>query len=164
MDQLHLAFMQQALDLACRAPAKTTNFRVGALIVNEATQEIVSSGFTNERPGNTHAEQCAISNLQSVSRSLNEAPLALYTTMEPCNKRASGNVPCTDTIIRSRDLEPSINIQTVYVGVHEPETFVGENHGQRKLEEAGIAYVHVLGLEKAILEVATAGHKKSNKP
>ncbi len=85
--------------------------------------------------------------------------LVLYTTMEPCNKRASGNVPCTETILKARK---SVNqgIQTVYVGVKEPKRFVGENSGRAKLEEAGIEYIHVPGLEEEILAVATAGHEK----
>jgi pyrimidine deaminase RibD-like protein len=51
-------------------------------------------------------------------------------------------------------------IQTVYIGVKEPEKFVGENKGRRKLEDAGIKVVHVEGLEDDILKVATAGHEQ----
>jgi pyrimidine deaminase RibD-like protein len=51
-------------------------------------------------------------------------------------------------------------IRRVYVGVSEPETFVGVNLGRRRLTEAGIEVVHVAGLEEAILQVATAGHER----
>jgi ABC-type antimicrobial peptide transport system permease subunit len=44
------------------------------------------------------------------------------------------------------------------VGVQEPDTFVSQNDGRRLLEEAGVEVIHVTGLEKEILEVATAGH------
>ena len=77
--------------------------------------------------------------------------------MEPCNKRASGNLPCTETILKGKSKRNG-GIQTVYVGVKEPEKFVGENAGEAKLEEAGIEYIYVLGLERDILAVATAGH------
>jgi hypothetical protein len=50
-------------------------------------------------------------------------------------------------------------INTVYVGVKEPEKFIGENLGRMQLEDAGISVVLVGGLEKRILEITTAGHK-----
>ena len=49
-------------------------------------------------------------------------------------------------------------IRKVYIGVKEPEKFVGENKGRRKLEFAGVEVIHVPGLEDEILNVATAGH------
>lgn len=51
-------------------------------------------------------------------------------------------------------------ISKVFVGVSEPETFVGVNEGKKKLEDAGIQVIHVTGLEDEILRVATAGHPK----
>jgi pyrimidine deaminase RibD-like protein len=78
----------------------------------------------------------------------------LYTTVEPCFKRLSGNIPCVKRILRLGNA-----IKTVYVGVKEPEKFVGENTGRKQLEEAGIRVFLVEGMEKEILEVATAGHK-----
>ena len=78
--------------------------------------------------------------------------------MEPCGKRLSGNLPCVDRILATRT---GVNggIRTVYIGVQEPETFIGQNTGRTKLEKAGIKYVHVAGLEDDILKVATAGHQ-----
>ena len=158
----HLAYMHYALSLARKALPKSTNFCVGAVLVDEAANEILSTGYTMELPGNTHAEQCCLAKMEkseTMKRGLPETgaaaqKLVLYTTMEPCNKRASGNVPCTNTIVETG------GIKVVYVGVKEPEKFVGENVGRAKLEEAGIEYVHVPGLEAEILEVATAGHEK----
>ncbi|EDN95530.1 hypothetical protein SS1G_11408 [Sclerotinia sclerotiorum 1980 UF-70] len=76
--------------------------------------------------------------------------------MEPCAKRLSGNVSCLERILRLG--ETGKGIQKVVVGVKEPEKFVGENEGRRKLEDAGIEVLLVEGLEEEILEVATAGH------
>ena len=156
----HLAYMRYALSLAKKAPPKPTNFCVGAVLVDESTNTILSTGHTMELPGNTHAEQCCLAKrekdgLPETGGAAASAKLVLYTTMEPCNKRASGNMPCTETILKNG------GIKVVYVGVKEPEKFVGENVGRAKLEEAGIEYVHVPGLEDEILEVATAGHKES---
>ena len=159
----HLAYMRYALSLAKKAPPKPTNFCVGAVLVDEAANAILSTGYTMELVGNTHAEQCCLAKAEQSKMEQNGLPearaatqkLVLYTTMEPCNKRASGNVPCTETILKT------VGIKVVYIGVKEPEKFVGENVGRAKLEEAGIEYVHVPGLEVEILEVATAGHEKS---
>jgi len=84
----------------------------------------------------------------------------IYTTMEPCNLRLSGNLPCADRLIRTRGKDGEQKIKKVYLGVKEPEKFVGENAGRKKLEEHGIECVHVPGLEEKILSVATAGHEQ----
>lgn len=82
-----------------------------------------------------------------------QSPHALYTTVEPCFKRLSGKLPCVERVLGQKSW-----ITKVYVGVQEPETFVGQNMGRKMLEEAGIEVHHVEGLEKDILKVATAGH------
>ena len=154
----HKAYMRVALDLAREVIPKSTNFCVGAVLVDYTTSRILSTGYTNELPGNTHAEQCAFTKFDSTKTSSNGISAILYTTMEPCNKRASGNPPCTDTILAASGQNPPIRIKTVFVGVQEPETFVSANEGRRKLQDAGIGYIHVAGLEEEILRVATAGH------
>ncbi len=159
----HKAYMQLALEQAQRSPPKPTNYRVGAVVVDVASNEILATGYTLELPGNTHAEQCCFMKLaekHGVSEeNLNgvlPSDLALYTTVEPCSKRLSGNMPCVERVLRLAG-----SIRTVYVGAVEPETFVAENTGKKMLEDAGVAIVHVEGLEKEILEVATAGHVKA---
>ncbi|KAI0022841.1 cytidine deaminase-like protein [Xylariomycetidae sp. FL0641] len=158
----HVGYMKLALSLASQSPPKPTNYRVGAVVVDMATNAILATGYTLELPGNTHAEQCCFEKLAtkySVSPSqLSQVlpdDLVLYTTVEPCSERLSGNAPCVQRI-----LDIGKRIKTVYVGVQEPEKFVSDNSSKKKLEDAGIAVVHVDGLEKQILEVATAGHEK----
>ncbi len=158
----HEAYMRLALSLATKSPPKPTNYRVGALVVDVATNEILATGYTLELPGNTHAEQCCF---EKLSEKYSAAPgllsqalpdeVALYTTVEPCSKRLSGNVPCVDRI-----LAIGKRIKTVYVGVQEPENFVSNNSSGQKLKDAGIGVIHIRGIEKEILEVATAGHEK----
>ncbi|RDL39643.1 Cytidine deaminase-like protein [Venustampulla echinocandica] len=156
----HLDYMRQALDLARKSPPKPTNYRVGALVVDPRKNETLATGYTLECEGNTHAEQSCFIKLAEEHK-ISEEQLGsvlpegavLYTTVEPCFKRLSGSRPCVDRILRLGKA-----IQTVYVGVKEPEKFVGENTGRRQLEEAGIKVVFVEGLEKEILNVATAGH------
>lgn len=153
-------YMRHALNLARKSPPKPTNYRVGALLVNADTKTILATGYTLECEGNTHAEQCCFIKLAEEHK-ISEDKLAeilpentvLYTTVEPCFKRLSGNIPCVQRILHLGGA-----IKTVYVGVKEPEKFVGENTGRKQLEDAGIKVVLVKGMEKEILEVATAGH------
>jgi pyrimidine deaminase RibD-like protein len=151
-DETHLKFLQQALELARLSPPKPTNFCVGAVIVSNHSHSILSTGYTLELPGNTHAEQCALDKLDSIP----EEGATIYTTMEPCILRLSGNTPCVQRILDTRTHGKGITM--VVCGTREPETFVGENKGRKTLEEAGVGVLYLTGLEKDILAVATAGH------
>lgn len=165
----HLEYMRHALSLARRSPPKPTNFRVGAVLVDEAANRMLSTGYTLELPGNTHAEQCALQkyfadNARDPSGKQADSSLpfhtVLYTTMEPCQSRSAGNVACVDRILAAQSGGYQA-IQTIYIGVKEPDTFVAANAGQSKLEQAGIVCIHVPGLEEDILQVATEGHRSS---
>ncbi|KAI6710501.1 DRAP deaminase [Diplocarpon mali] len=158
----HVVYMRQALDLARKSPPKPTNYRVGALLVDAQANTVIATGYTLECDGNTHAEQSCFIKLAKRHQVAEDAladvlpgGTVLYTTVEPCFKRLSGNLPCVERIIRLGNA-----IKTVYVGVEEPEKFVGENTGRKQLEDAGIEVILVHGLEEEILEVATAGHIK----
>lgn len=152
--------MEYALSLARKSPPKPTNFCVGAVLVDQATNTILADGYTLELEGNTHAEQCCLLKLAQKhdvpeDQLDNVLPrnLALYTTVEPCSERLSGNMPCAERILRLAGA-----IEVVYVGVMEPKKFVQENTGREKLERAGVRFEHVGGLDEEILRVAKAGH------
>lgn len=51
----------------------------------------------------------------------------LYTTMEPCNERLSGNMTCASRILR---INGAIN--KGYVGIRDPGTFIANNDGQKR--------------------------------
>ncbi|KAK3210065.1 hypothetical protein GRF29_44g1543022 [Pseudopithomyces chartarum] len=163
----HRALMQEALEEAKKSPPKPSNFCVGAMVVDLETGEVLSRAYTLELEGNTHAEQCCLIKLAQ-AHDLSEERLgevlppqtAIYTTMEPCNLRLSGSLPCVDRIIRIKNKDGAAAIKRVYLGVQEPEKFVGENQGRAKLEEHGIECIHVPGLQHEILSVATAGHRE----
>ncbi|TQS35704.1 hypothetical protein Golomagni_03867 [Golovinomyces magnicellulatus] len=152
--------MHKALELARKSPPKPSNFRVGALLVDADADKILSTGFTLECIGNTHAEQCCFAKL-ATNFKVSEEDLVdilpkntvLYTTVEPCSLRLSGAASCVDRILKLKD-----KIKTVYVGLMEPKIFVSENNGKTQLEAAGIKVRSIIGLEREILEVATAGH------
>jgi len=158
----HSKWLTLALHLAKKSPPKPTNYCVGAVLISPSRKyPVLSTGYTLELPGNTHAEQCcfekfAKSNGCDVEELHTVLPddSTLYTTMEPCVKRLSGNKPCAQRILEAK------NIKKVFVGVTEPEKFVNENNACKILGDSGIAYEHIPGMEKEILEVATAGHEK----
>ncbi|KAK0125270.1 hypothetical protein ONS96_009125 [Cadophora gregata f. sp. sojae] len=156
----HIGFMREALELARQSPPKPTNYRVGALLVDSNTNTVLATGYTLECEGNTHAEQSCFIKLAGQHKIAEDAlgnvlpkGTVLYTTVEPCFKRLSGNLPCVERILKLGNA-----IKSVYVGLKEPEKFVGENTGRKQLEDAGIEVMLVEGMEREILEVATAGH------
>lgn len=169
----NVKYMRLALEEARKSTPKPSNFCVGACLVEAAHSSskstLLATGYTLECEGNTHAEQCCFIKLaqrygcdeENIGHHLPENTV-LYTTMEPCNKRSAGNLPCVDRILRLKKGGGRPAIKLVYVGVKEPETFVGVNEGRRHLEEAGIQVVQVSDFKDDILNVATAGHSNPN--
>ena len=174
----HITYLRKCISLAEKSPPQPTNFRVGAILLSRSESrpdpqitddELLSTGYTMELAGNTHAEQCCLSNYASahsvpderVSDVLPDVPgrkLVMYVTMEPCGKRLSGNLPCVKRIIATRHGKGR-GVQKVYFGVKEPGTFVGQSEGCKMLSEEGVEWQLVSGLEKQILAVAFAGHE-----
>jgi tRNA pseudouridine synthase 8/2,5-diamino-6-(5-phospho-D-ribitylamino)-pyrimidin-4(3H)-one deaminase len=143
-------FMELALAEARKCGETQTQFNVGAVLVLDGA--VLATGHLRELPGNTHAEQCA---LQKYTEAHGEVPegTELYTTMEPCTLRLSGNEPCADRILQTR-------IRTCFVGVVEPDDFVANNTSRAKLEAAGVEYIHMPGYEAQCLEIAKKGHQR----
>ncbi|GCE97209.1 DRAP deaminase [Zygosaccharomyces mellis] len=148
----HRKYMELALEQAAKCEPTTTAFSVGAVLVNGT--KVISTGYSRELPGNTHAEQCALAKYFS-STGLNELPedTIIYTTMEPCSFRLSGNDPCVQRIIKMNK-----KIKTVFVGVLEPDTFVKNNSSRSILQKHGIDYIKIPGYEEKATELATKGH------
>ena len=178
----HLSYLRQALDLARKSPPKPTNFRVGALLVSYpddivSSAKVLSTGYTLELEGNTHAEQCALTKLASQhsipesqlgSVLTPEANVTLYTSLEPCGVRLSGNTPCVQRIIATRGLPYQSDsaggnaggIRKVIFGAKEPGTFVKDSESCRMMTEAAIDWEYIPDLNDEILAVAKEGHKQ----
>lgn len=164
----HEGFMEYALEQARKSPPASNKFCVGAVLVDEDKGEVLSTGYSLEYPrdykgdpGTTHAEQCCFIKIAD-KHNLREEQIAdvlppntvLYTTMEPCNERLSGNMTCATRIIRLKNA-----IKTVYVGIREPGTFIANNDGQERLESHGINVIYpVEHMKDRITKVALAGH------
>ncbi|CDU24989.1 related to CAX4-required for full levels of dolichol-linked oligosaccharides [Sporisorium scitamineum] len=157
----HYSMMLTALSEADKSPPTDAAFCVGCVIcvTTDATQssDILATGFSRELPGNTHAEQCALDKLasdfkstQSNAKQVPTLDLDLYTTMEPCSERLSGNLPCVQRILQfnqqddvyvlprnfvqhvlsseqlgsAKGVAVKLRIRRVFQGVTEPDDFV----------------------------------------
>ncbi|KAI0454328.1 cytidine deaminase-like protein [Xylaria acuta] len=142
----HKAYMEYALSRARLSPQAPTKFCVAAVLVDPGKNEILSTGYSMELPGdrprdpgNTRAEHCCLIEIAERHGLLEDrimevlsANTVLYTTMEPCSRHLGGNRTCVDRIL---GLDGAV--KSVYVGIREPDTFIGENGGIQRLENAG---------------------------
>lgn len=150
----HRQYMEMALKEANNCEPTKTAFSVGAVIVNG--DRVLSTGYSREMPGNTHAEQCALEKYfkKTGKRDLPKGSI-IYTTMEPCSFRLSGNEPCVQRILQLNG-----SIVTVFVGVMEPDTFVKNNTSLALLETANIDYIQIPGYEDQCTIIAFKGHEE----
>ncbi|KAJ7430703.1 cytidine deaminase-like protein [Mycena galericulata] len=162
--------MLMALAEARKCEPTSTAFCVGCVLaVSWPTDDfhptIISTGYSRELPGNTHAEANALAKLRSLSpdqilslfpgSSSPDIPailsrLDVFSTLEPCSVRTSGLSPCADALIAA-------GVRRCFIGVGEPADFV-KCEGARKLKDAGVEVVWLTGLEEECLEVARRGH------
>jgi pyrimidine deaminase RibD-like protein len=163
--QVDVDCMRQCITLAYKCKSAPTAYNVGAVLVcttNDQPQ-VLTTGFSRELLGNTHAEECCLLKLDKQmgyskeSRgvtlleyakqqlSLHEsAEFTMYTSMEPCSLRTSGKKSCSSWL-------QEVGVHRVVVGAMEPDLFVDECQGVVDLKAKGIQ-VHVMhGLEYACL-------------
>lgn len=169
-DSEHLVFMKTALLEANECIPTPTAFCVGCVIVVPVRSEtgvaervILSTGYSRELEGNTHAEANALAKARNqspdelekffpdgipsdggVEKLLKESDV--YTTLEPCSVRMSGLPPCADALVDAR-------IRRCYIGAAEPDDFV-KCEGAEKLKQNGIEVVWLKGLEQECLDAA----------
>ncbi|CAO3615951.1 unnamed protein product [Cunninghamella blakesleeana] len=129
-----LKYMEVAIEEANKSQPAEKAYCVGACLVKN--NHILSTGYSREIPGNTHAEQCALMKLSDPT--LAEGA-TMYTTMEPCSIRLSGNTPCVQNIIKYK-------IPRVVIGVREPPNLVN-CQGIQLLEQNDIEVFIVPGVE-----------------
>ncbi|KAF0278319.1 hypothetical protein FOG50_00802 [Hanseniaspora uvarum] len=149
---VHAKYMEMALEEADKCEATDKAFNVGCVITHD--NEVLSLGFSRELEGNTHAEQNALQKLKDKNIEIPKGA-DLYTTMEPCSERLSGNLPCVDRIIEHKD-----KIETVFIGCAEPQTFIQDNTSIKKLIDSGINYVILPGFKERAEKIAFKGHLK----
>lgn len=135
--------MQMAIEEARKCIPVESAFNVGAVLVRDDV--ILSTGYSREMAGNTHAEECCFLKLIAANQHIPPASV-IYTTMEPCGRRLSGKKSCAEHIIHHR-------IQRVVQGVREPTTFVGESTGTNLLRDHGVEVVYLDDFQEECLAV-----------
>jgi pyrimidine deaminase RibD-like protein len=126
-------WMRHAIGLARLCPKSPTAFSVGAVIVGADDVEL-AHGYSRETDEKVHAEESALNKLGPDPRL---AHATLYSTLEPCSKRASADrAPCTDRILAA-------GIRHVVIAWREPAAFVADCIGVEKLRDHGIEVVEL---------------------
>lgn len=136
-------FMRTALEIGERC-RDVIWYGVGCVVV-AADGTVLGTGFTGELcdadGGMRHAEEIALQKLSSATG------LTLYSTLEPCSRRASGKRACVDRIIEA-------GIGRVVYGAKEPyDPALGVVcEGTRTLNAAGIEVVFLSDFEELCLK------------
>lgn len=137
LDDRH--WLQQAIDLSHSCPPSDTAFSVGAIIV-DAESKVLSTGYSRETDAHDHAEEVAIAKLGPNGDSLVGA--TIYTSLEPCSKRASRPRTCTELILAA-------GIGRVVLAWREPSIFV-DCEGVELLSSAGLDVLELPELADAV--------------
>jgi 5-amino-6-(5-phosphoribosylamino)uracil reductase len=121
--------MRLAVSLAGQCPPSDTAFSVGAVIVDADGAEL-SRGFSREGGDPlVHAEEAALGKLSPGEPRL--AGATVYSTLEPCSRRRSRPLTCTELIIAA-------GLRRVVMAWREPALFVVDARGYELLSRAGL--------------------------
>ncbi len=89
-------FMLRAVEVSRRCTPSDSSYCVGAVVVTLDGEAF--EGYTHETSPTHHAEQAAIQKAQEAGVDLRGA--TMYSSMEPCSKRASEPESCSQIMIR----------------------------------------------------------------
>lgn len=126
-------FMAIALELAQRCPPSATAYSVGAVVV-AADGTVLARGFSRQTDGVVHAEEAALLAVGPADVRLRTA--TIYSTLEPCSRRASRPRSCSRLIIDA-------GIARVVIAWREPDLFVADPRGAELLAAAGVCVVEL---------------------
>ncbi|MBO0608921.1 deaminase [Myceligenerans salitolerans] len=132
----------EAIALAHHSPPSRTAFSVGAVIVAD-DGSVLGRGWSRRHDPTEHAEEAALADVSGGDR-LRLRAATIYTSLEPCGRRASREVTCTEHILAA-------GIPRVVFAWSEPDLFV-EARGAELLERAGRTVIQVPDLADAARE------------
>jgi diaminohydroxyphosphoribosylaminopyrimidine deaminase/5-amino-6-(5-phosphoribosylamino)uracil reductase len=135
-------WLQRAIDLSKSCPPSATAFSVGAMLVGDNDQ-VISTGYSRENDPHDHAEETALAKVSPDDPRL--ASATMYSTLEPCSKRSSHPVTCTQLII-------SAGIPRVVLAWREPTIFV-DCEGVELLRAANIDVVEIAELADEVKQI-----------
>ena len=121
-----LRHLRMAVDEGRKCTPGPTSYCVGAVVATADGR--IFAGYTHETSATHHAEQEAIAKALAAGAELRGA--AMYSSMEPCSRRASEPESCTQLIIR-HGLAPAA------IAHNDPDCFVC-CRGALTLREAGV--------------------------
>lgn len=134
-------WLRLACELARLCPPSPTAFSVGAVVVGADGREI-ARGHSREDDPHVHAEEAALAKTLPGDPRLPGA--TVYSSLEPCSRRASRPRPCSRLIVDS-------GVRRVVLAWREPLLFV-DCHGAEDLAAAGVAVVEIPELAEAARE------------
>ncbi|MEU1305539.1 dihydrofolate reductase family protein [Streptomyces shenzhenensis] len=121
-------WLRIACELAVRCPPSRTAFSVGAVVVAADGTEL-ACGFSREAGDPVvHAEEAALAKIDPADPRL--AAATVYSSLEPCARRASRPAPCARLILDA-------GVRRVVTAWREPDTFVAGADGSGLLTAAG---------------------------
>ncbi|MGI8332235.1 deaminase [Actinomadura scrupuli] len=123
--------MELACRLAALCPPSQTAFSVGAVIVDGEGREL-ARGHSREGDPAVHAEEVALGKLKP-GTDLSTA--TIYSSLEPCGRRASRPEPCARLIVAA-------GIPRVVYAWREPALFV-DGDGTEQLRAAGTEVIEL---------------------
>lgn len=135
-------WLEQAIDLSRSCPPSATAFSVGAIIIS-GDGHTLATGYSRETHPHDHAEEIALTKTPPNDPRLRDA--TIYTSLEPCSKRASRPRTCTELILAA-------GIPRVVLAWREPSIFV-DCEGAELLSAAGVQVVEMLALADLVKEI-----------
>jgi len=135
-------WLAEAIGLSRLCPVSDTAFSVGAVLVSEAG-EVIATGYSRELDPKDHAEEVALRRAAEHGADLRGA--TLYSSLEPCLRRASRPVPCAELIGSAR-------LRRVVIAWREPPIFV-QGGGADWLTARGVTVTEIADLAGPAREV-----------
>ncbi len=129
----------EAVELSRRCPPSATAFSVGAILVSQSGA-VISTGFSRERDPRDHAEEVALARASGSGRP-DLAAATIYSSLEPCRRRASRPRPCAELIVAA-------GIRRVVIAWLEPPLFM-PGGGAAWLRGQGVTVIEVPGAAAA---------------
>ncbi|MCF1597519.1 dihydrofolate reductase family protein [Streptomyces muensis] len=121
-----------ACELAAECPPSGTAFSVGAVVVAADGTELARGHSREGGDPVVHAEEAALAKIAPGDPRVTSA--TVYTSLEPCTRRASRPVPCARLILDA-------GVRRVVTAWREPDTFVAGADGSGLLAGEGVDVV-----------------------
>ncbi|MEV5170912.1 dihydrofolate reductase family protein [Streptomyces flaveolus] len=132
-------WLRTACELAALCPPSETAFSVGAVVVAADGTELARGHSREGADPVVHAEEAALAKIDAGDARL--AGATVYSSLEPCARRASRPAPCAELILRA-------GVRRVVTAWREPDTFVAGADGSGVLVAGGAQVVVLPELEE----------------